>query len=226
MSEFGIDTGRCQTEKDSATERCDVELIDGDRVFVADDMRDNLHGILPLDVGLLEYINGFAMIHAACYGTIESELPKLDGCRAVVSFDFSVEDEYRSDEYLQTVCPHLDLALFSCEGLEYDEIKALADKARALGTAYVLCTMGIHGQYLFGAEGERRGKVELVDAVDTMGAGDSFYTAFAVTLLRAGWRKGEKITDDQAQQAFNTAAAFSAKVCLDEGAFGHSKNIK
>ena len=54
-------------------------------------------------------------------------------------------------------------------------------------------------------------KPKLVDAVDTLGAGDSFATAFLLAML-------EKKDIHAAMEA---GAEFAAKTCLVNGAFGH-----
>ena len=51
----------------------------------------------------------------------------------------------------------------------------------------------------------------LVEAVDTLGAGDSFATAFLLELLKGG-------TIEDAMQA---GSEFAAKTCMVHGAFGH-----
>ena len=50
-----------------------------------------------------------------------------------------------------------------------------------------------------------------VDAIDTLGAGDSFTTAFLLSLL-----DGEKI-----ETAMEKGAEFAAKTCMVRGAFGY-----
>jgi sugar/nucleoside kinase (ribokinase family) len=62
--------------------------------------------------------------------------------------------------------------------------------------------------------------VKLITPVDTMGAGDSFFTAFVVSLMKNGWRRGSLAGQDTIRKAFEYAADFSAKTCLVEGSFG------
>ena len=60
----------------------------------------------------------------------------------------------------------------------------------------------------------------MVDAVDTMGAGDSFFTAFVIELVGRGYRKGTKVAEEDISAAARQGADFSAQVCMNEGAFG------
>ena len=59
-----------------------------------------------------------------------------------------------------------------------------------------------------------------VEPVDTMGAGDSFFTAFTVAVMRQGFGKEKTLSSKDIAEAFSYAADFSAETCLVEGAFG------
>ena len=67
---------------------------------------------------------------------------------------------------------------------------------------------------------------KLIQAVDTMGAGDSFFAAFLVTLLKEGWTKDGIITESMIEVAFAAAADFSGRNCLREGSFGMGLSIE
>ena len=57
---------------------------------------------------------------------------------------------------------------------------------------------------------------KLVEAVDTMGAGDSFIAAFICSIL----------SGNSPKDAAKNAADFSAKICLVNGAFGYGVPIE
>jgi fructoselysine 6-kinase len=173
----------------------------------------------------LAYLERFAFIHSACYAGTESEIAKLHFEGSLVGFDFSEEPEYRTHEYLMKLCPHLDLALFSCAEVSREEAQALQNRAVSMGTKYVLATRGLDGQDFFDGRRHYQGKAELSKSVDTMGAGDSFYTAFVSTLLKNGWRKGEELTTDMITRAFQKAARFSAEICGINGSFDYGAEI-
>lgn len=220
LREKGIGLDRCHRIFGTTTERCDVNLIDGDRVFIGDDLRESKVTPFLLSEKDLAYLKTFDLIHAGCYAGVEEQLEKMSRIGVLKTFDFSEEDEFRTDEYLRQVCPCVDMALFSGENMTEDQIRELMRRAYQLGCSYVLVTRGIHGQMLYDGKGIYTGKVKLVDAVDTMGAGDSFFSCFVCTLLKQGWKKNVKLTAEMVQNAFDAAAEFSARNCLREGGFG------
>ena len=94
------------------------------------------------------------------------------------------------------------------------------EKVTALGTKLVLITKGAKGQSLWDGSREYPGLVKLVEPVDTMGAGDSFFTAFVIALMNGGYGREKAASQEMIKRAFEFAADFSAKTCLVEGAFG------
>jgi len=100
------------------------------------------------------------------------------------------------------------------------EALALQKKAHDLGAELVLVTNGSKGQKLWDGSSAYEGEVKMVEAVDTMGAGDSFFTAFVVQLMREGYRRGNIPPEECIRKAFSFAADFSAQTCLKDGAFG------
>lgn len=226
LEDLGVDYSRCRVEEGSVTERCDVSITDeGNRVFEAFDERENLHDIYVLDEDDIEYLKDFDLIHCSCYAEELSELPKLADMPGLCAFDFSEDDEYRTDEYLNQVCPYMDFTLFSCEGMSLEDREALAKKVHGLGVKYVLLTMGPEGQMFFDGNKFYEGQAKLIEAKDTMGAGDSFFTAFLMSLLKSGWNKTTPPTEDAINTAFEFAADFAANNCLVDGAFGYACEI-
>ena len=65
------------------------------------------------------------------------------------------------------------------------------------------------------------GETKLVDAVDTMGAGDSFLAAFVKCMAEAGWKKGERFTPEKTKAALEAGANYARENCLVEGGFGY-----
>ena len=220
LEELGVDVSRSAPVRGLTTERCDVTLIDGDRTFVGCEYGEGEWKPLRLTEAHLDYLRGFDVIHCACYADMADEIRKLDAIPAVKTFDFSSEEEYRTDEYLNKVCPHIDIALFSQEEMTDEEALALQKKAHDLGAELVLVTNGSKGQKLWDGSSIHEGEVKMVQAVDTMGAGDSFFTAFVVQLMREGYRRGNVPPEECIRRAFSFAADFSAQTCLKDGAFG------
>lgn len=223
LSALGIDLSRSPLMPDVATERCDVRLEEGDRIFVGCEYGSRGEKAwmpLTLKESHMAYLREFDVIHCGCYAAMENEIQKLEPLDAIKTYDFSQEEEYRTDEYLKKVCPYIDIALFSAAEMTPEQAAQTRDKAVAFGTTMVLVTDGTKGQRLWYGGREYVGTVKRVEPVDTMGAGDSFFTAFVVSVMRLGFGQEKQLTEAQIRDAFNYAADFSAKTCLVEGAFG------
>src|SRR5690606_36462241 len=95
---------------------------------------------IVLDEELLAYASGFDLVHSSVYSSSEGELPKLRAGTALVSYDFSSEDGFRTPEYLYRVCPAVDLALISCSHLDEAETRALLRDLVARGVSLALGT--------------------------------------------------------------------------------------
>ncbi|MCI8647189.1 MAG: ribokinase [Firmicutes bacterium] len=220
LKEIGVDVSCSPLCSGLATERCDVLLEEGDRVFQGCSYGEGEYRTLVLSDEAVEYLKGFELIHCGCYGCMEDEMKKLRDFSAVRTYDFSAEAEYRTDEYLEKVCPYIDIALFSAEEMDRKEAEKLRETVTALGTKLVLITKGAKGQSLWDGSREYPGLVKLVEPVDTMGAGDSFFTAFVIALMNGGYGREKAASEEMIKRAFEFAADFSAKTCLAEGAFG------
>ncbi|MGY1604508.1 PfkB family carbohydrate kinase [Geodermatophilus sp. SYSU D00815] len=225
LDDLGIALDRCQV-KDGETGWCDVTVVDGDRVF--GDWNEG--GVTTADPFVLAgddlaYLSRFDLVHSGVYGGVADELFLLRSLPALVSFDFSDEDEFRTAEHLDRVCPHVDLAVFSCEHLSAADTEALVRDVHRRGVGLVLATRGLQGSVLFDGRALRHGAAETVDPVDTMGCGDAFSTAFAVACLERGWRRDRLPSPAALEEALAVAARFAADQCLVEGAFGYGKEF-
>ena len=185
-----------------------VRLVDGDRKFVGGPRNTAQHiariRLTPED---LAYIESFGLCHTSCFSSIEYELPAMAKiCK--ISFDFS---ERKDPEYLERVCPHLTYAFFSGSDMTEEEIVALMNQCHALGTKVVGVTRGSKGS-MFSEEGKiyRQG-IKKVEAIDTMGAGDSFIAGFLTSQIQ-----GKDMVE-----SLDFAATGAAKSCMVHGAFGY-----
>ncbi len=185
-----------------------VRLVDGDRKFVGGP-RDTAQHIarIRLTDDDLEYIASYGLCHTSCFSSIEFELPKMKEA-VQVSFDFSERTE---DEYLQRVCPYLSYAFFSGSALTEGEIASLMDRCHELGTPVVGVTLGSRGS-VFSDNGKRYTQgIKRVEAIDTMGAGDSFIAGFLT----------RRILGDEIALALDYAATVAANSCRIHGSFGY-----
>ncbi|WGW12380.1 PfkB family carbohydrate kinase [Saxibacter everestensis] len=203
-----------------------LTVIDGERTFGG----WNGGGVtvskpLQLDDELLAYVADFDLVHSSVYSRSEPELPKLRKTRTLVSFDLSSEDEFRSADYLDRVVPFADLVLFSCSDLSPAQTRSLLTDGVARGAGLALGTRGTKGAIAYDGRCFVEGVAQPLEdpslIVDTMGCGDAFLTAFAVTLLRTGWSRRKPPSADAISAALRGGAGFAASQCLVEGAFGH-----
>ena len=82
--------------------------------------------------------------------------------------------------------PHCTVAFFSCSHRKDQEIDDLAQKGLAAGCRAVVMTMGARGArtYARGMDDPVCCAARVGPVLDTMGAGDSFLTAFLVTAIQ------------------------------------------
>lgn len=221
----GVDASRSVT-RDGPSGISTISIVDGDRVFGG----WNGGGVtvsdpLELDEDLLAYVAGFELVHSSVYSRSEQELPKVHASGPLVSYDFSSEEEFRTSVYFAKVCPSVDLALISCSGLRIHDTERLLADLVAHGAGMALGTRGALGAVVYdGREYITAPAVPLPAAdvpIDTMGCGDAFLTAFAVTLAESGWHRQAGPDTAAIRGALHAGATFAARQCLVEGAFGH-----
>lgn len=185
-----------------------VLLVDGDRVF-ASGPRDTCQHLFSIHLSGedMELVKRFDVCHTSCYSNMEYELPALSETCAV-SFDFSDRHDPR---YLERVCPYLRYAFFSGSGLTEEACRTLLKTAAALGTGIAGVTRGGAGALFYdGTRFYEQGIVK-VEAIDTMGAGDSFIAGFLT-----------HYTDHRDMEAaLSYAAERAAHTCTQRGGFGH-----
>jgi len=217
---LGIDISNCEIKENAATERCDVNLVEGDRVFIDTTYGPGEWTPLKIKSEMISYIDGFDVVHCGCYAAMEDEMYKLKDVHGFKTYDFSEEREYRTNQYLKKICPYIDMALFSGSDMDEDEEIEIREKVTSLGARYVLVTRGADGQKLWDGQIEHEGCVNMTKPVDTMGAGDSFFAAFVVETVKKGIANKKSLTARELREAFEYAAWFSAQNCLSEGSFG------
>nr|WP_294021233.1 PfkB family carbohydrate kinase [uncultured Lachnoclostridium sp.] len=221
-----VDLSQCIFHEDSTTKKCDVNVYDGERDYIrADEGKNWAHTTRIRDCDV-DYLRDFDVVHTSCNAKLHEDVHKLQDLAAMVTFDFSVKDKYRTHEFLELTCPYLELGQFSCEHMETDAIRELMQKVYGHGCRNVVATMGERGQMFYNGREFVEGKARYVKALDTMGAGDSFIAAVIVSLLNQGWRKGTTLTGDAVRQALQDGASYSAKNCLRGGGFGFRNLIE
>lgn len=194
-----------------------VDLQNGDRVFLGSN-KGGIRSSLKLCFSPedLEYIKGFELVHTSIYSFIENELQTLKQTGVPLSFDFS--DDF-SEKDLQEICPLVNFSFLSCSHLSDKEVYQLLEKVNTLGCGIAAATMGSRGALLYDGSQFYTQSPEYVEAIDTLGAGDAFITAFLKSYLEN--KKQNHFSDSVLLgNSLKSAAVFAAKICKVEGAFG------
>jgi fructoselysine 6-kinase len=217
LKSLNVDVSHCR-KHEGENGFAAVDLVDGDRVFIGGNeggvQKD--HPII-LSNEDLEYMKTFEIAHSSIYSGMESELPKLKEAGILVSFDFS--SDY-NDEILESNCKHIDISLLSCGQLLEEEVEDLLKRVYFYGSKLAIGTMGSRGSLVYDGKTFFRQVPHFVKPVDTLGAGDSFFTAFILHYLLG---KKENTNENDAillKSSLEEGARFAAKTCLIDGAFG------
>ncbi|TJW36062.1 MAG: ribokinase, partial [Mesorhizobium sp.] len=103
----------------------------------------------------------------------------------------------------------------SGDGLDENELAAIASELLACGSKWVLVTRGRAGAVLHSDSVSYRTPARLVEPVDTLGAGDTFIARTLFGLLR----------EEAPQDILDHAAEAAAATCQYYGAIGHASAI-
>jgi fructoselysine 6-kinase len=204
LIEEGVDVSLLRIEP-GQTAYCVIETQDGDRVFVGANLGVSI--IAPSDDDLAR-LSDFDAVHTGRSSHVDAWLPRFAGLTKV-SYDLAT---VRDPKRIERVAPHCFLLAFSAGGTTREEALALAQRARAAGARWSVVTRGVEGALLIGEAGVFEVPAQAVDAVDTLGAGDTYIASVLVGLLDK--RQPETILKEAANAA--------AKTCTMRGAFGHA----
>ena len=147
-------------------------------------------------------------MHTGLYSHTGHILEQLSTLGVPLSFDFS--DDFQQEEIDQKI-PYVDYAFFSCSHLSHEGTKQFLKRNHQKEGQILVATRGSDQAIAFDGENYYYQAPDYVKAVDTMGAGDSFITAFLLHFLK----------NNNIAESMKEAAAFAAKSCLVEGSFGY-----
>lgn len=229
LRKIGIDDSHCR--KYHGENGFALVTLDGnDRVFLG----SNKGGVaqkydFKFTEKDLEYIKKFQIIYTNLNSYIEKEIKVLKITEVPIAYDFSTR---WTDEYLKEICPYVTVAILSCAHLTDEERECEMKKAQLYGVKIVLGTVGEAGSYvLYNDSFYYVPAVHADNVIDTMGAGDSYFSAFLCSLLETS-KTGKLIEGTQEEMgerlriAMEKGALFAAKVCAMEGAFGYGVPIQ
>lgn len=227
LDALGVDRSRCR-EYPGENGFAEVDLQNGDRVFLC----SNKGGVLrehplELDAADLAYLSAFDVIHTSNNSYMDRNLPLLKTLPPLLSYDFS--GAWKDEARLQAVCESADIVFLSCSELTDSAAAALTENVCARGCKTAVATMGARGALVLDGGEHTRFTPRLVEAVDTLGAGDSLAAGFLVEYAQAR-RAGLPAAGTEQRRALvlralNAGAALSARTCLTQGAFGHGTEL-
>ena len=202
LRENGVDISHCPVLQGRTTKVCSYDVVNGERSFIEVITGESWTG--PLQIGA-------------------QELDELK--TAVFAYDFGEKEKYRTDAYYDEVCHGIDLAMLSCKPMDKAAFAELCAPLHRRGVVHVLATMGAAGQML-SVQGKIVEKTtQMVEASDTMGAGDSFLAAFLCSLYTAGWQKAKPMPEQALLAALAAGQQVSARNCMAQGGFGCKAEI-
>lgn len=199
-----------------------VHLVNGDRKFLG----SNKGGVakeadLKLEDLDREYITSFDIACSSINSYIDELLidihKQLD---MPIAYDFS---EKGTPESFKKMASSLMFAIISCGHLTKVEMREQSKILLDNGCQNVIATRGVEGSYFFDGKQEFYQPAKLVSATDTLGAGDSYLTAFITTYI--SWLN-QLPYEVVIKKSMETGAFFSSENCLISGAFGYGTPIK
>ena len=170
LKEQGVETVRMQ-RKEGKTAVTYIELVDGDRKF-GEDFLNVLKGFVLSDEDL-QYLAGFDCVHMAVWGQCDACLGRLPS-KVKTSYDFS--NKYDAPK-IDSLAPYIDYAFFSCRE-DNTFTRNLLKRVKEQGAGCVIATLGENGSVAYDGKEYTAIGVTGAQAVDTLGAGDSYIAGF------------------------------------------------
>jgi len=212
LREKDIDVSQVQ-EYNTETAWTKVSLENGERKF----LQEFLGPVKSLRITdeLIEYLSRYHIIHNTWQGGTDDHLEHLKQCcGGLISMDFG---ERYSEDFLLKCIPHVDIAFFSMSPENSDKAMTFSNRINKMGPKYVITTLGKKGSIISekGA-GSSSFPAQVIDAVDTLGAGDTFIGTFL-----GYFAQGASV--HKCMQLATSAAACN---CMIFGGFKNSEIVK
>ncbi|MDH2091652.1 PfkB family carbohydrate kinase [Rhizobium pusense] len=207
LIEEGVDVSSLRIEP-GQTAYCVIETRNGDRTFVGANLGVSI--IAPSQADLAR-LSDFDAIHTGRSSHVDSWLPRFAEL-AKVSYDLATVHD---PERIAQVAPHCFLIALSAGDLSREEALSLAQLARTAGARWSLVTRGIEGALLAGETDMFEVPAQPAEAIDTLGAGDTYIAYLLVGLLN----------NLPPEAALRNAAEAARQTCLIRGAFGHQATM-
>ncbi|BDF32151.1 fructoselysine 6-kinase [Lachnospiraceae bacterium] len=217
LADAGIDTSHSHHEKGSSGYAL-VDLRDGDRIFL-DWNRQGVTDLYPFTFTEEEiaYIKTFDVACISWGARVGADkIRKLSGAGIEVCYDFY--DNFTQED-IENISPYIKYAFFSCSHIDEEETRGILEECVRLGARIAVGTRG--GEPAVAYDGARYYSQDIckVTAIDTMGAGDSYISAFLSNYLSA--EADEPLSaEDKITISLKKAAEFAAEVVVKDGSLG------
>lgn len=189
---------------DGATAYCVIGHRDAERLFLTYDLGVSLFTPSTDDIA---FLNGASAAHVGQSSKLDDHVAAI-AAAAPLSYDFSIR---RESEHRRRIGPLCFLASVSGGDLSESEMRAIEDDLIDAGAEWVLMTRGRLGARLSRSDRTYVVPAIPVEAVDTLGAGDTFIARTLVGLL----------SQEDPDAILASAARAAAETCLHYGAIGH-----
>lgn len=216
LADAGVDTSHSHHESGSSGYAL-VDLQDGDRVFL-DWNKKGVTDLYPI-VFTEEEIRYIKTFDVACISwgarVNRDRLKKLSEAGVTICYDFY--DNF-TDEDIRGISSDIEYGFFSCSHISEEEAREVLKKCTGSGCRIAVATRGHEATIAYDGENYYYQEICRVKPKDTMGAGDSFISAFITNYLSAGTdgsSAGDKIT-----ASLKKAAEYAALVVAKDGSLG------
>jgi sugar/nucleoside kinase (ribokinase family) len=208
IDELGVDRSHSQI-RHGENGCAKVNIIDGDRVFVGSN-EGGVAGLEPLSVTQcdVDYISEFSLIHMGIWGNSNHLLPRLSAMGIPISYDFSDEFEVST---IEAALGLIQYGFFSLSGMPSNQVKVMLRSLYREPNKLLVATRGSKSTIVYDGEGFHELEPHVVQAVDTMAAGDAFLTAFLLSYVIEGRSIDDSLREGQ---------RFAAQAVQLDGSFG------
>lgn len=127
------------------------------------------------------FIEGQDLFISGLWGHTENQLARIQELGVPVAFDFADKEE---SEKALIALTHTDIAFFSDDSSDLDDLKEKLKRLSGLGPSLVIATRGEKGSLAY--DGNRFEQYGIIpcEVIDTMGAGDSYIAGFLYARLQ------------------------------------------
>lgn len=223
LQQAGVDTKYSHHEIGSSG-YAKVELLDGERVFV----EVNFNGVtdrFPFDFTQeeIEYIKTYDIACISRGARVSNEKVRMLAKQgAKICYDFY--DDF-SDKDILEVSPNVEISFLSCSHLLEKETKNMLSKVVRSGCGIVVGTRGGDPTIAYDGRQFYYQEISQVKATDTMGAGDSFISAFLTNYLSVA-ADNPVSAEDKIKTSLQCAADYAAKVVVMDGSLGVGYDVE